>query len=134
LWYAPDRSLTDMGKAGELLVAQIRFGLALTISCVPIMGLLRPDQDVADVISAIGVCVLVLVSLVVLLVVRAGWTRPWLSFMTSVFDVTLVSAIAVGFIVVDRGDIAANSRVVYPAYFLALLSTCLRFDVRVCTV
>ncbi len=134
MWYAPDRSLTDMGRAGELLVAKLRFGLAITIACVPLVGILRAERDAADLIAWAGASVLVIVALGVLIVVRAGWTRPWLPFATSLFDVTLVSVIAVGYILADRADIAANSRVTYPAYFLAMMATCLRFDIRVCTV
>jgi diguanylate cyclase (GGDEF)-like protein len=134
LWYAPDRSLTDMGRAGELLVAQVRLGLAVIIALVPLVSYLRPEGNVADLIAVMGTAFLVMIAATVLLVVRAGYMRPWLPFATSLFDVSIISAIAVGFILIDRGDIAANSRVTYPAYFLALLATCLRFDIRVCTV
>lgn len=123
-----------MGRSGELLVAQIRFGLALVIALVPAVSYLQPDGNVADLVAIGGTGLLALVALVVLLVVRAGYSRPWLPFATSLFDVTIISAVAVGFILIDRGDIAANSRVTYPGYFLALLATCLRFDIRVCSV
>src|SRR5262249_62238320 len=62
--------------------------------------------------------------------------RPPLFPYTTLFrsDVTLISAISVGYLVAQRGDVAVNSRVTYPAYFLALAATCLRYDVRICIV
>ena len=47
-------------------------------------------------------------------------------------DVTIVSATLAAYLILGEPHIAVNSRVVYPAYFLALGATCLRYDTRVC--
>jgi two-component system cell cycle response regulator len=133
-WAAPDRSLTDIGRGGEIVVARIRLALAIGISLIPMWALLQDQPDVTYVVPAVATIILIAGAAVVLVVVERGWTRPWLPFLTSLFDITIVSAIQVGYILIERGDIAANSRVTFPAYFLALLATCLRFDVRVCSV
>lgn len=134
-WRGPqDPSLTDSGFAGERIVARTRLLLALVVLFIPIVGVLRADHDSVDVIGLAGTGVLVLIAWVVWLLVHRGWTRPWFPFATSLFDVTLISAISVGYLIAQRGDVAVNSRVTYPAYFLALGATCLRYDTRICLV
>ena len=133
-WLAPDRSLTDSGFGGELIVARTRLLFAAVVFVVPLIGLVRARSDPVNLIGLGGTLVLVLGALAVWNLVGRGWMKPWLPFATSLFDVTLISAVSAGFLFVQRGDVAVNSRVTYPAYFLALAATCLRYDVRICIV
>lgn len=131
-WHALDPALVESGFGGELIVARTRLALALVVLLIPVVGVTRPDADVIDSIALGGTLLLAVVATVVWMVVRTGWTRPWVPFATSAFDVTLISALAIGYVLADRGDAALNSRVTYPAYFIAIAATCLRYDMRVC--
>ncbi len=134
-WLAPDPSLTDSGLEGELLVARTRLMLAVGVFfAMGVVGATREERDLVDFIALFGAGTLVILALAVWSYVRNGGAHPWLPFTTSVLDVTLISAILVGYVVVGRGDVALNSRVTFPAYFLALAATCLRYDVRICMV
>jgi diguanylate cyclase (GGDEF)-like protein len=55
-------------------------------------------------------------------------------FFTSIFDVTVISAISLGYLIAGRADTALNSRLLFPVYFLAIGATCLRYDVRICII
>jgi diguanylate cyclase (GGDEF)-like protein len=133
-WFTPDRSLTDSGFGGELIVARTRLFFAVAVLFVPVVGVASQNRTAVDVIGLIGTSLLVVIAALVWMVVQRGWVRAWLPFATSLFDVSLISAISVGYIIAQRGDVAVNSRVTYPAYFLALAATCLRYDVRICIV
>ena len=133
-WFTPDRSLTDSGFGGELIVARTRLFFAIAVLFIPLVGVASTDRSSVDVIGLIGTSLLVVVAALVWVVVQRGWTRAWLPFATSMFDVSLISAISVGYLIAQRGDVAVNSRVTYPAYFLALAATCLRYDVRICVI
>jgi two-component system cell cycle response regulator len=70
------------------------------------------------------------------LMVLALSLRPapprWLGLFSSLLDVSLVSAVNVGFVLAGHPLTATNSQVVYSIYFLCLTGTCLRLDTRLC--
>jgi two-component system, cell cycle response regulator len=57
---------------------------------------------------------------------------PWLGFVSSGLDVSLVSAALAAFLVLTEPHTAVNSKVVFEGYFLAIGSSSLRYDRRVC--
>ncbi len=133
-WLAPDPALTDSGLEGELLIARTRLLLAGILLIIPLIGALRADGDKIDFIALVGAGSLVALAYAVWKYIRHGGARPWVPFATSIFDVTLVSAISVGYLIAGRADTALNSRLLFPVYFLALAATCLRYDIRICVV
>jgi diguanylate cyclase (GGDEF)-like protein len=126
----PERALTDSGFAGEVTVAWLRVLLALAL--LVSIGLWHLPTNAVDRITLAGVAVLLAGALAVLAVARRGALPRWWSLATSVFDVTVLSGITAAYIASGRGDLALSARFVYPAYFLVLAATCLRYDVRLC--
>ncbi len=53
-------------------------------------------------------------------------------FITSAFDVSLVSGALTVFLLLNRPHTAVNSKVIFEGYFLAIAGTSLRYDRRVC--
>jgi diguanylate cyclase (GGDEF)-like protein len=131
LWQAPDPFLLDAGASGELLVARIRLLLTLIVLAIPVQSLLSEPGlrehfvGVAATLSAVAFAALLL------WLVRRELYRPWLGFLTSSLDVTIVSATLGVYLLLGEPHIAVNSRVVYQVYFLALGATCLRYDTRI---
>jgi two-component system, cell cycle response regulator len=77
-------------------------------------------------------CGTFLVSVLVYLMISREYNPAWLSFASSSFDVTLVSSALALFLVLNEPHTAVNSKVVFEGYFLAIASTSLRYDKRVC--
>jgi diguanylate cyclase (GGDEF)-like protein len=121
-----DPVLLDAAASGELLVGRIRLyllGLLLVIQ-------LLPGWD--DQLHRVGLTMLLAGigwSAMALLLVR-GRYRPWMGLLSSVTDVSLVSAAHLLFVLVGRPHLAINSRVAYEFYFLALACASLRYDFR----
>ena len=62
------------------------------------------------------------------------YNPSWLSFVSSSFDVTLVSAALGLFLFMNQPHTAVNSKVIFEGYFLAIGATSLRYDKRVCII
>ena len=67
-------------------------------------------------------------------VVRRGFYRPWLGFLTSAVDVTFVTGTLIAFLVLDTPHVAVNSRIMYSVYFFSIGAASLRYDTRICIV
>jgi diguanylate cyclase (GGDEF)-like protein len=95
---------------------------------------LLPGWD--DQIHTVGVAMMLAGlgwSVVALILVRRRY-QPWMGLVSSLVDVTLVTVALVLFVLVGRPHLAANSRVAYEFYFLALGCASLRYDFRVCLI
>lgn len=133
-WSTPDRLLVDAGAAGEFVVSWIRLLVVGVLVVIPLVLLMADRGDeTAPVSLGIGVVALAFAAGVYLLVHRRLY-RPWLGFVTSIADVTFISAVLVTLLVLDQPHAAVNSRIAYPLYFLAIAATALRYDARVCAL
>jgi len=133
VWSRPDPVLAEAGVAGELLVAKIRLSLATLLLLIPLINSVFFAMDRKE--SIVGLCLTTgtfLLSVVVYLLISREYSPSWLSFASSSLDVTLVSAGLVLFLVMSEPHTAVNSKVVFEGYFLAIGSTSLRYDKRVC--
>jgi two-component system, cell cycle response regulator len=72
------------------------------------------------------------VALTMYFLIAREFNPSWLTFISSSFDVTMVSVALALFLFLDKPHAAVNSRVVFESYFLAIASTSLRYDKRVC--
>lgn len=127
-----DRALIDAGAAGELLVARVRLWLTIAIVLVPTLTLLLNPRGPENVIALVATLIAFLSSAIILWLVRSNARVPRLGIFTSVFDVSLVSATQLAFLLGGMPSTAVNSRTAFLAYFVALGATCLRWDVRIC--
>jgi two-component system cell cycle response regulator len=133
LWSRPDPVLAEAGVAGELLVAKIRLILATVLLLIPVLDSLffpvEPKEAIVGLSLAAGTF---LGSIIIYLLISREYNPSWLSFASSSFDVTLISAGLAIFLVLNEPHTAVNSKVVFEGYFLAIGSTSLRYDKRVC--
>jgi diguanylate cyclase (GGDEF)-like protein len=70
-------------------------------------------------------------ALVMYLVARRDLYRPWIGAVSSAIDVSLVSGTLLLYLELGSPWRALNSRVVFDAYFLAIIASCLRYDLRI---
>ncbi len=113
--------------SGEQTVARIRLALVAGLFAWPVFQLvlyrtINPDLLIG--FSAAGV--VLILAIVFYLLARHSRFHPWLSYVTSVSDVTLVSAILVTFLKFSNPLVAANSRVLWALYLLAIGISTLR--------
>jgi hypothetical protein len=133
LWSRPDPVLAQAAMAGELLVAKIRLGLATLLLLIPLLDSLffpvEPKEAIVGLILTGGTF---LVALVVYIVISREYNPSWFSFVSTSFDVTLVSSGLALFLFMNEPHTAVNSKVVFEGYFLVIGATSLRYDKRVC--
>jgi two-component system, cell cycle response regulator len=132
-WSRPDPVLASAGRSGEVLMAKIRLALAVLILVIPTIDRLffTLDRKEASVGFGLAVGTFLFAAAAYLLVSREINPR-WLSFVSSSMDVSLVSAALAAFLVLNQPHTAVNSKVVFEGYFLAIGSSSLRYDRRVC--
>jgi Diguanylate cyclase, GGDEF domain len=133
LWSRPDPVLAEAGVAGELLVAKIRLFLATVLLLIPAIdsiffpvgakeGIVGMSLSSGTFFLAVGMYYLI----------SRGHNGTWLRFASTSFDVTMVSSALGLFLLLNEPHTAVNSKVVFEGYFLAIASTSLRYDKRVC--
>src|SRR5215475_6881523 len=134
LWTGPDPVLAVAGIAGELLVAKIRLALATLLLCIPVINSLFffPVDTKEGLIGLSLAAGTFLAAATMYLLISRGFNPPWLGFVSSSFDVTLISGALALFFLLDQPHTAVNSKVVFEGYFLAIGSTSLRYDKRIC--
>jgi diguanylate cyclase (GGDEF)-like protein len=133
IWSRPDPVLAGAGMAGELLVAKIRLFLATILLFIPVINsLFFPVDPKEGLVGLSLVSGTFFLSLLVYYLISREYNPSWLSFASSGFDVTLVSSALALFLLLNLPHTAVNSKVVFEGYFLAIGSTSLRYDKRVC--
>ena len=126
--------LAEAGIAGELLVAKIRLALATLLLLIPVINSLFffPVETKEGLIGlSLASGTFVAAATMYVLISRA-FNPSWLGFVSSSFDVTLITAALAMFLVANQPHTAVNSKVVFEGYFLAIGSTSLRYDKRMC--
>ncbi len=132
LWSPPDPVLASAGMAGEVLVAKVRLGLASVLLLIPLINVLFFPINLKEVIVGVSLTVgTFLFSALIYWSLARQFNPSWLSFATSGFDVTLVSAGLILFLVMNEPHTAVNSKVVFEGYFLAIAASSIRYDTRV---
>lgn len=129
LWRG-DPVSSDMAMLGEHRVAQSR---TLLVGVLTVLGLLVLAAEPGNVgyRRAVPVNLFCLTAaLVFLWRTRRGIRPVWLAYTTSLWDVSLVSLLHVVELTQGLASTAANGRVTFLGYFLALAGTCVRWDTR----
>ena len=134
LWTGPDPVLAQAGIAGELLVAKIRLALATLLLLIPVINSLfffpvGTKEGLVGLSLAAGTFVL---AATMYLLISRSFNPLWLGFASSSFDVTLITAALGLFLLTNQPHTAVNSKVIFEGYFLAIGSTSLRYDKRIC--
>jgi len=134
LWATPDPMLIDAGAHGELLVAKVRIALVSLVLLIPIYNVIATPYLIEAWVGLVATLASLIFAVAVWGVVRRGFYRPWLGFMTSAVDVTLVTATLVAFLAMGTPHVAVNSRIMYSVYFFSIGASSLRYDTRICIV
>jgi two-component system, cell cycle response regulator len=115
------------------LVARIRLAFATILLLIPAIDTVFFTFEKKESLDGLSLAFATfLLSVIVYFVIAREYNVPWLSFVTTGLDVSLVSAALAMFLVLDRPHTAVNSKVVFEGYFLAIGATSLRYDKRVC--
>jgi two-component system cell cycle response regulator len=129
-----DPLLLQAGAAGELMVARIRMLLTVTLLTVPTISFLANPRAREHYVGFGVTLFAAVVAVGVYFVVRRDMYRPWVGVVTTIFDVTVISAALAVFLVLGEPHTAVNSKVVFEAYFIAIGATTLRYDARICVL
>jgi len=133
VWSRPDPVLAQAAVAGELLISKVRIGLAALLLLIPVIDSVFFPTDPKEAVVGFSLTLgTFLFSLIVYLLISRDFNPPWLSFVSSSFDVSLVSIGLALFLLLNEPHTAVNSKVVFEGYFLAIAGTGLRYDKRIC--
>lgn len=132
LWQTPDAVFVDAGAAGEWLTARLRLAVMALLLILPTANLLSEPSYRPHRTGFVVTLLAVAVAVVLLQLLRRGGYRPWLGFLSSGLDVSLVSLGLASFIWAGDPHAAVNSKTTFEIYFLAVLAASLRYDRRIC--
>lgn len=130
IWSAPEAELSTAGFGGELLVAGVRLLIVAALLYFPIDAMLQ-SWGVSEWLALPTTAVVGMI-LGLALYSSRRWGRSWIGFVSSILDVSLVSALLAVFLALDRPEEATNNLGLFPIYFLAIAATSLRYDARIC--
>ncbi len=132
VWRDPDPAMLDAGKTGELVVAYVRIVATLLLLTVPVGSYLAHPELSENWIGIVVTLIALILAVIVLLAIRRDQRPRWLGAVCTIFDVSIISAALLSYVLTDQPLVATNSRVAFECYFLAMAATCLRYDARLC--
>ena len=132
VWSSPEPEISTAAFGGELLVAGVRLLVVAILLYFPIDAGLQAwglnERLALPTTAAVGLV------LALFLYSARRWGRSWIGFVSSILDVSLVSALLAVFLALGRPEEATNNLGLFPIYFLAIAATSLRYDARICIV
>ncbi len=125
--FPAEEQLLSFAAGGERIVAQGRVAIVLCLFTIPLFQLLYYQQIDAATLTGVGaICLALLLSLFYFALSRRHDSLRWLPYVTSLSDVTLISAALSVFLVLNKPNLAVNNRVIWDIYLLAIGATALR--------
>jgi diguanylate cyclase (GGDEF)-like protein len=134
LWRAPDAALLVSGGEGERLAARVRVVVVALLLITPVYKIIYYPDNPVYLWGLVITAVAMVFAVGILLYLRWRPYRPWIGFLSTLLDTGFVTAALALFVFVGSPLIAANSRVTFDIYFLAIVSMSLRQDRRICLV
>ncbi|MBI3716701.1 MAG: GGDEF domain-containing protein [Betaproteobacteria bacterium] len=132
LWKGPDPAMLVAGGEGERQVAVVRMIVVAFLLITPIYRLVRNPGN-AEVVWGFVVTLLAMFFAVFIHVyLRHRNYRPWLGFLSTCVDGSLVSSALLLFVIVGSPLDGVNDKVTFEVYFLVLMAISLRQDRRIC--
>ncbi len=127
---APDELMLEVGAGGEMLLARLRLLIAVGMIAMPAINYWGTRDAYESLAGFSGVGLVLLLSQVWLLLARQHRRHRWLPFVSSAFDITLVTLVLL-MLALRSPAAGLNSVVVWCFYLLSIFATAVRNDARV---
>ncbi|AKS43010.1 GGDEF domain-containing protein [Wenzhouxiangella marina] len=130
----PDPALIQAGAGGERLVAWTRLAFWFAIGMAPVGGLVsRGWQAPPEIlISAAGAGTAMVFALIVLWRLRERPAGTAIGFVTGTVDLTIILLTLFAIAMAGRAEIVLHSQAGWAVILLVIMTSCLRFDTRLC--
>ena len=125
----PDALMLELGTGGELLVAQLRAWLSLSMLALPLANVLTGGKLGETLVGLLGVVLAIVMSQVWLALARPRGRYRWLIWATSTYDISLTTLV-LALLAIESPATGLNSMVVWVFYLVAICLTTLRNDGR----
>jgi len=122
-----DQALVRARASGEMLVAAMRLAFIVVYACL-VVSYISPQTRHLE----LGLLALALFYGAGLFAVALHLRRPWVSWVSTAVDVSLVSASLVVFALAGDPWSAVNNRTYFDLYFFIMANGALRYDWRLC--
>lgn len=133
-WRGPDAALLVAGGEGERLAARVRVVVVALLLITPIYKIIYYPDNPVFMWGLVITAVAMVFAVAIFLYLRYLPYRPWLGIASTILDTGFVTAALALFVFVGSPLIAANSKVAFDIYFLAIVAMSLRQDKRICLV
>jgi diguanylate cyclase (GGDEF)-like protein len=131
LWPPPEPELADAGRAGEIVIARARLVLIALLALTGLATLVREPGALSGRLGVGVALVLCAAGVAILHYARAGTRGQTLATVSTLLDVSVVSAYHLLLFVGGDSETALGSRVSFALYILAIAGATLRYDGRV---
>lgn len=131
-WRSPDAAMLMAGGEGERQVAKLRVVVVAFLLITPVYRLIVYPPNAENfwgfvvALCAMGLAIYIYVYL------RFHIYRPWLGFLTSTLDGSIVTLALVVFVATGSPLDGVNDKITFEVYFLAIMAMSLRQDRRIC--
>lgn len=132
VWSRPESEIHSAAFSGEVLVAGIRLLALVILAYFPLRELIERPAGRDPRLLAVAACVGLLLASMLYSATQRHWGRSWISFASSLVDVSVISGLLALFLLLGRPAEALSETVIFPVYFLAIGATSLRYDARIC--
>lgn len=131
-WSAPDAAMLLAGGEGERQVAVVRVVVVALLLITPVYRLVQNPTNGENIWGFVVTVVAMLFALGVYGYLRRRSYQPWLGFLTSSVDGSLVTLALALFVIVGSPLDGVNDKITFEVYFLVIMSLSLRQDRRIC--
>ena len=131
-WKAPDAAMLLAGGEGERQVANVRLVVVALLLITPVYRLIQDPSNGENVWGFVVTMIAMLFAIGVRFYLAHRGYRPWLGFLTSTLDGSLVTLALALFVVVGTPLDGVNDKITFEVYFLVLMAMSLRQDRRIC--
>ena len=134
LWKQPDAAMLLAGGEGERQVANVRVVVVALLLLTPVYREIFEPFNLENFWGLIVTMAAMAFALGVYFYLRHRIYRPWIGFLTSTFDGSLVSLALVIFMIVGGPYDGVNDKITFEVYYLVIMAMSLRQDRRICLV
>src|SRR5579885_3448181 len=133
-WRGPDAALLVAGGEGERQAARVRVVVVALLLITPIYKIILYPGNPVFFWGLVITGVAMAFALAIFFYLRWRPYRAWVGFLSTTLDNSFVTMALAIFVFVGSPLIAANSKVTFDIYFLAIVAMSLRHDRRICLV